>query len=41
MVYKKFTLAVVYASVNLTPWKMKFTPRLRTTDLDEDLLLVG
>jgi len=41
MVYKKFTLAVVYGSVNLTPWKMKFTPRLRTTDLDEDLLLVG
>ena len=31
---QKFTFVAIYGSVNLHPWKMKFTPRLRTTTLD-------
>jgi len=26
MIYKKFTLAAFYGSINVPPWKLKFTP---------------
>jgi len=31
MIYKKFTLAVIYGSVNLSPWKLRFIPRGKIT----------